>query len=322
MPKISVVIPIYNGEKTIQETLESLFQQTFQDFEAIAIDDGSQDRTLEILQSISDSRLTIYSYANSGPSASRNRGIFHATGEYIAFLDADDLWTPDKLEAQLKALQNHPKAALAYSWTDYIDEAGNFVKNGKHITVSGNVYECILVNNFIENGSNPLVYRHVFSEMGKFDEQFFGVEDWDMWNRIAARYEFVAVPKVQILYRVMPSSTSTNVSQQEQQSLKAIEKAFSQAPEPIKYLKRKTVSNLYKYLMWKVIEGYPSWRNGRAATRCFWNYLRLNPQFILQPKLIVSIALKITIIVILPPKYAKNILDKWAGKTKNKSITF
>ena len=318
MPQISVVIPIYNGEKTIQETLESLFQQTFQDFEAIAIDDGSQDRTLEILQSISDSRLTIYSYANSGPSASRNRGIFHATGEYIAFLDADDLWTPDKLEAQLKALQNHPKAALAYSWTDYIDEAGNFLQSGRHMTENGDVYARILVNNFIENGSNPLVSHHVFSEIGNFDEQFFGVEDWDMWIRIAAHYEFVAVPKAQILYRTTTTSISTNIAKQEKYCLQVINKAFEKAPEVLKPLKYKSLTNIYKYLSWKAIEGYPSRKNGRTAIRCFWYYIRLNPQFIFsQPKFLVIMTFKIFIIATISPKYASIILDKWKRMSTN-----
>ncbi|MCF3623160.1 glycosyltransferase family 2 protein, partial [Planktothrix agardhii] len=118
MPKISVIIPVYNGEKTIQKTIESVLQQTWQDFELIVINDGSQDATLEILSSIQDPRLRILSYSNAGLASSRNRGITEATGEYISFLDADDLWTPDKLEAQFQALEEHPEAAVAYSWTD------------------------------------------------------------------------------------------------------------------------------------------------------------------------------------------------------------
>ncbi len=101
MPKISVIIPVYNAEETIKETLESVLSQTFSQFEIIVINDGSQDKTLEIVSRILDPRLKVLSYPNAGVSVSRNRGISQAAGEYVSFLDADDLWTPDKLETQL-----------------------------------------------------------------------------------------------------------------------------------------------------------------------------------------------------------------------------
>src|SRR5574338_867068 len=123
MPTISVILPVYNGEKTIQETIESVLQQTFEDFELIIINDGSQDATLHQVSTLSDARIKVFSYPNAGVSASRNRGIAQAEGEYIAFIDADDLWTPDKLGAQFKTLQTNPQVAVAYSWTNWIDES-------------------------------------------------------------------------------------------------------------------------------------------------------------------------------------------------------
>src|SRR4028118_1589922 len=157
MPLISVIIPVYNGEKTIRETIESILNQTFTDFELIVINDGSQDATLEIVECIQDSRLKVFSYPNAGQAASRNQGISHACGRYISFIDADDLWAPDKLEAQLKALQANPQAAVAYSWTKCIDELGQFSRRGSHISATGNVYGKLLLIDFIENGSNPLI---------------------------------------------------------------------------------------------------------------------------------------------------------------------
>src|SRR5919199_5480676 len=109
MPLISVVIPAYNSEKTIQETIKSVLKQSFKNLELIVIDDGSKDSTFDIVSSFSDSRLRVFSYLNAGVSASRNRGLAKAAGEFISFLDADDLWTPDKLEAQLKALEANPQ---------------------------------------------------------------------------------------------------------------------------------------------------------------------------------------------------------------------
>src|SRR3712207_5841233 len=98
MSLISVIVPAYKGEKTIQKTIESVLNQTFTDFELIVINDGSQDATLDVVSSIQDSRLKLFSYPNAGISTTRNRGIYHAVGEYISFIDADDLWTPDKLK--------------------------------------------------------------------------------------------------------------------------------------------------------------------------------------------------------------------------------
>ncbi|OIP68988.1 MAG: glycosyl transferase family A, partial [Oscillatoriales cyanobacterium CG2_30_40_61] len=231
MPKISVVIPVYNGEKTIQKTIESVLKQTWQDFELIVINDGSQDATLEILSSIQDPRLQILSYDNAGLASSRNRGIDQAQGEFISFLDADDLWTSDKLEAQFQALQEHPEAAVAYSWTDYIDQLSQFLHSGRHITINGNVYQHLLVNNFLENGSNPLIRKQALNQVGKFDTSLKAGEDWDMWLRLAVHYQFVAVPLPQILYRVSADSMSSQIKNQEIECLKVIEKAFKSAPE-------------------------------------------------------------------------------------------
>ena len=115
MPLISVIIPVFNGEKTIQDTIQSVLNQTVTDFEIIVINDGSTDGTLEIIQKITDTRLKVFSYPNTNQAASRNRGLEKATSKYIAFLDADDLCTPDKLESQRDALERYPNAALAYS---------------------------------------------------------------------------------------------------------------------------------------------------------------------------------------------------------------
>ena len=200
MPLISVVIPVYNGEKTIAETIESVLNQSFSNFEIVVINDGSQDSTLDVIASIQDPRLKIFSHPNAGLSASRNRGISQSSGEFIAFLDADDLWTPDKLEAQLTALQENPNAAVAYSWTDFIDETGQFLADGSHRTANGDVYADLLLFNVLQNGSNPLIRMQALINIGNFDESLPSAEDWDMYLRLAARYHFICVSFPQILY--------------------------------------------------------------------------------------------------------------------------
>ena len=226
---ISVIIPVYNGEQTIRKTINSVLNQTFSDFELIVINDGSQDSTLEIVSSIPDSRIKIFSYPNSGQAISRNRGIERASGEFIAFLDADDLWKPNKLEAQLKALEANPQAAVAYSWTDFIDKDGQFLGTGTRINYSGNVYEKLLVRNFLEHGSNPLIRRQALIEVGGFDGSLTPAEDWDLYLRLASRYQFILVPSAQVLYRVSANSSSA-MPQSIQQEAKAILDTLASIP--------------------------------------------------------------------------------------------
>jgi glycosyltransferase involved in cell wall biosynthesis len=121
-PTISVVIPTYNATATVLETIASVQAQTHRDLEILVINDGSTDDLLACLApTITDSRVQIHSYPNGGLPVARNRGIERATGEYIAFIDADDLWTPDKLERQLQALEANSRAGLAYSWTYFME---------------------------------------------------------------------------------------------------------------------------------------------------------------------------------------------------------
>jgi len=271
-PQISVIVPVYNGKKTIQETIESVLNQTFSDFELIVINDGSQDSTLEVIANIQDARLQVFSYPNAGVAASRNRGLSHACGKFISFLDADDLWTPDKLEAQLKALQENPQAAVAYSWTDHIDESSQFLTPGPHITVSGDIYARLLLGNFLSNGSNVLVRTQALLEVGAFEQSLAPAEDWDMWLRLAAHYHFVAVASPQILYRISTNSASCNIAKMEAACLRVIERAYSQAPASLQHLKPETLGFLYNYLLSKVLEGPPGRQKVLTAARLFWHY--------------------------------------------------
>ncbi|HEY9905481.1 MAG TPA: glycosyltransferase [Candidatus Sericytochromatia bacterium] len=309
MPLISVIIPVYNGEKTIRETIESALNQTFQDFELIVINDGSQDATLEIVEGFQDSRIHIFSYSNAGQAISRNRGFSQSVGEFIAFLDADDLWTPNKLEAQLQALQANPQSAVAYSWTDYIDEFGEFSRRGSHINVSGDVYKNLLMINFLENGSNPLIRRQALTEVGDFEKLLTPAEDWDMWLRLAARYHFVAVPSPQILYRVYAHSSSFNISKLEAGCLQVINRAFAQAPETLQPLKRDSLANLYKYLTSKALEGPPERRRSLVAALFLGQAIRNDP-WLLRAGVLLKVLFKIAVSTLLPSQLAQVLLTK------------
>ena len=310
MPLVSVIIPVFNGEKTIQETIESVLNQTITDFELLVINDGSQDGTVEIVECISDSRIQVFSYPNAGQSTSRNRGIELAKGDYISFIDADDLWTSDKLEAQLKALQANPKAGVAYSWTDWIDESSQLLGKGSHNTEQGEVFTKLLLNDFVANGSNALIRRDALTEVGGFDPSVTPAEDWDLWLRLAARYEFVAVRSPQILYRISPNSASFNVWKMESSSLQVIDKAFAVAPQSLQYLKSQCLGNRYKYLTFKAIEGYPERNKGIAAIRFLGNAIKNDPS-LLRAKVIWKVLFRIAAITLLTPKLAQAVINKF-----------
>jgi glycosyltransferase involved in cell wall biosynthesis len=247
MPEISIIIPAYNAEKTIVETLASVQAQTFSDWEAIVIDDGSTDNTLNLLKAQKDPRIRVFSCPNAGVAAARNRGLAEVTGDFVAFLDADDLWTPDKLELQRAALQANPEAGVAYSWNYYqyenLDDSYAETSN----RFEGNVYADLLIKNFIQNGSNPLVRKEAIASVGLFDSTLIGCEDWDYYLQLAKNWPFVLVPKVQVIYRQSPGSVSSNIEVMKHYLLVLINRTFKTVPKELKHLKNESVSWVYKY---------------------------------------------------------------------------
>jgi glycosyltransferase involved in cell wall biosynthesis len=300
VPTISVIIPAYNSEKTISYTIQSVLNQTFSNLELIVINDGSQDSTLEVITQIPDSRIQVFSYPNAGGNVSRNRGLHRAVGEFVSFLDADDLWTRDKLQSQLKALQENVTAKVAYSWTDYIDKNGEFILSGKRVNFKGNVYENLLLNNFLENGSNPLICRKALITLGGFDESLSAAQDWDMWLRLASKFNFICVPSVQILYRISGNSVSSNLIRQEKSCLQVLKTAYKDKPSTLKNSWNISLANLYKYLTCKALQKPFNRQKGLASARLLWKYFINDPSRLKNLNFTSKLLLKIVIILILP----------------------
>jgi glycosyltransferase involved in cell wall biosynthesis len=304
-PLISIVIPAYNAEGTISETVASVLAQSFADFELLVIDDGSTDGTQSVLEGFADERLQVHSFSNAGLSASRNRGTTLACGQFVAFLDADDLWTPGKLAAQLEALEAHPEAVLAYSWVDFIDENSQYLTNGTYQQLSGNVYVSLLLGNFLESGSNPLIRRTQLIEAGGFDETLTSGEDWDCWLRLAAHHPFVLVPQADVLYRKSAGSMSRNTVRMEKNILQVIERAFMQAPAHAQALRPISVANLYKYLTFLSLEGTPSRNSATQAVRYLWFALVNNPALLRQRKVLSKVLVRLIAFFLLPKAQAQ-----------------
>ncbi|MBH8574219.1 glycosyltransferase [Nostocaceae cyanobacterium CENA369] len=308
LPIISVIIPVYNSEKTIKVTIGSVLKQTFEDFELIIINDGSQDSTLDVISEIKDSRIKVFTFTNGGGNVSRNRGLNMALGEFVSFLDADDIWTSDKLQLQLQALQENPTAKVAYSWTDYIDENDRFLVSGTHTSINGDIYEKLLINNFLENGSNPLIYKESIIELGGFDESLKAAQDWDMWLRLAARYFFVAVPCVQILYRVSAYSLSSNLVRQEKACLQVLERAYQVRPLINQTSWKLSLTNLYKYLTCKALQRPFNKQKGIAAIKFLWKYFLNDYSRLQRISFTLKLLFKSVIIIILPPTISTTLL--------------
>ena len=289
MPNISVVIPAYNAEKTIGETIASVLAQTYADFELIIINDGSQDATLDVVRQftdeltdeLTDERIKVFSYANSGPQKSRNRGIDQALGQYISFVDADDLWTPEKLELQLRALEAQPEASVAYSWVDGIDETNKITRSGQRSTLEGDVFEALLLNNFLGNGSNPLIRAAALRQVGGFDPAILAGQDWDMWLTLATHYGFVVVPRVQVFYRKVSNSTSwsSNLRRQEQGLMQVMAKHLDSRSE-LTASRHRYLAFCYRYLLFECFEKCPpNFSNGLLSLRFFFKAVYLEPRW-------------------------------------------
>ncbi len=281
MPTISVTIPAYNATRTISATLDSILKQTFSDFEIIVINDGSTDNTVEKVQEFQDPRIKIFSYENGGIVAALNRALTHARGEYIAFMDADDLWTPDKLELQLKALQDYPEAGVAYSWTtDFIDGKEDQQLPDKPMYFSGDVLPQLLVSNFLRHGSNVLVRRSAIDVIGELDPIASPAEDWDYYLRLAAQYPFALVPKHQIFYRQSTTSLSSNVSRMEKAGIYVIEKAYKTAPAKYQHLQKQSLAILFEYCAQRYIQCSQDRPGINQAGKKLWQAVTVYPQTI------------------------------------------
>ena len=210
MPEVSVIIPVYNGEKYIEEALESVLAQTFRDFEVIVINDGSTDTTEERLAKYQD-RIVYVRQENRGLAATRGRGLELAKGEWIAFLDADDVWLPRKLELQVEFAGRHPEYGIVTTDALSFEGERTVVPSLKewYRPASGNVLENLLFGNWIPP-SAAMIRRECFEKVNTFDvpPPAFG-EDWLMWMQIAAYYPVYFIDEVLVRRRLHSASMSS-----------------------------------------------------------------------------------------------------------------
>jgi len=183
---ITVVIPTYNRATFLKDAIDSVLAQTFLDFELIVVDDGSTDDTPKLLSSYNN-KVRVITQTNQGPSAARNRGIEAAKGKWIAFLDSDDVWKPDKLKKQVRFITDHPDTKICQTEEVWIRNGKRVNPRKKHEMHSGWIYEkCLPL--CIVSPSSVMIHQDVFEKVGLFDETMPACEDYDLWLRIAPHY--------------------------------------------------------------------------------------------------------------------------------------
>jgi glycosyltransferase involved in cell wall biosynthesis len=226
-PRVSVIIPTYNHRDFIPNTLESVFSQTFEDYEIIMVNDGSPDKVGEYLRPLAEAgRINYIEQANQGQAAARNRGLAAARGEFVAFLDDDDMWQPDKLEWQVAAMkESGAETGVLYGQKT---ELGS-----KHLEAfpsanapSGDVLAEFAGAGWIQSPGQTLIRRSALEQAGGFDTNIWGVDDWDLWLRLARVTHFKFVPRVSLIYRRHQSNASINFYRMYLNANKVIRKNF------------------------------------------------------------------------------------------------
>ena len=211
MPKVSVIIVTYNRAELLGAAIMSVVNQTFEDFELVIVDDASRDGTSSVVKNFHDQRIKYICHAvNKGEAGARNTGVMNASGEYIAFLDDDDEWLPEKLALQVDLLErSSAQVGIIYTGRYTIDGASEKEIGVMIPTKKGDLSQEIRRRNFITL-SSVLLRRQCFDAVGLFDENIIFGPDYDMWIRIAPMYHFDYIAMPLVKYLVHPNSLSAN----------------------------------------------------------------------------------------------------------------
>lgn len=283
--KVSVIMPTYRGASRgfLSDAIESVLQQTYTNFELLIVDDGSTDQTRDLCKKyLCDSRVTYIYQKNSGVSKARNSGIQRATGKYVCFLDDDDMWVKDKLEKQINFIDAlcDPKLGLCYTALEIIDVTGkktgviqSHPVHGVHSVHSmhknsaqKNIFKKLLCKNLVDCTSSVLIPRHIFQDVGFFNEALSYAEDYDLWLRIAKKYHVYSLDEPLALYRDHGDKLSANLEKMEKNTLFVVSAAiesFSDIDKRAVFYKNHM--NFANYRFW--LEDYVLFRRHVACAK-------------------------------------------------------
>lgn len=229
-PAVSVVIPAYKHADYIANALASVFAQTFQDFEVIVINDGSPDHTGDtLLPWVTTGRIRYLEQKNAGQSAARNAGTALARGEFLAFLDDDDLWPENKLELQIAQLRKNPEAVVSYGYVEGFGGTQNF-RDPRSPGPSGWIKSTLLRGNVITSPGQTVIRVEHLRAVGGLDRSISGAEDWDLWLRLADRGTFEFLEECTLKYRLHANNASNNANYMFSAQMQVLKKHLGATP--------------------------------------------------------------------------------------------
>jgi glycosyltransferase involved in cell wall biosynthesis len=292
MPKVSVIIPVYNVERYVGAAIQSVLDQTFQDFEILIIDDASPDQSIAVCRRFMDARIRIIQQANRGLAGARNTGIRNAKGEYLAFLDSDDLWTVDKLEKHIAHLDHNSEVGLSYCRSAFIDQEGEPLHYHQMPKLKDIDPVHLLCRNPIGNGSAPVIRRQVLEEIQfmdnlhgspeicYFDEHLRQSEDIECWLRIALKtnWSLEGLPEPLTLYRVNTGGLSASLFKQLASWEAVIEKTRGYAPQLIDQWGSLARAYQLRYLARRAVQ----LRDAKLALKLVHEAIFTDPRIVLQ----------------------------------------
>lgn len=255
MTLVSIIIPAYNHAHLLADTLHSALAQTHAALEVIVVDDGSQDNTRGVVAAFAG-RVTYLRQENAGVCAARNSGLALAQGEFVLFLDSDDLLAPKAIEIKSALLQEDSRAALAYSAFRYVGEDGRRVLDEAHPKPNGSPLRRLLLRTLGFPPGNALIRRAMLESVGKWDTELSGAADTDLWIRLAhAGHAFAYADVALFDYRILSNSMSRNYTRQINDEFKRLDKFFARPNLPVEIMQLQSCSRAILHL--------------EAATRCY-----------------------------------------------------
>ena len=244
---VSVVVPAYNAVRTLPATMASILSQSVEPLEVIVVDDGSKDDTAELARSLG---ARVVTQANAGHAAARNTGIGAAEGRYVAFLDADDLWLPDKLERQLDEIGLNPEIRALQTGAARIDDDLRLLWVEHCTRSTDQLWDTLYFRNMPALMSTIMVERELLEDVGGFDASLVILQDWDIAIRLAQRGQFHSLPDALAAYRYYETSQSANVDIHVEPGLRVLEKAFADPdlPADVRARRRRAYARFYAML--------------------------------------------------------------------------
>lgn len=249
-PLVSVVIPAYNAATTIRDTVQSALSQTFASIEVLVVDDGSRDNTIAVVNGIADPRVRLIVQPNGGAAAARNTGIEASEGRWVAFLDADDLWVPHKLRAQLDALEMVTDAFASQSSAYLVDDQMRILDTRRCIQPENDLLTFLRFQNLPAAASSWIVRRDVLEAIGGFDTSLGILEDWDLSIKLARFGRPLNLEEPLTLYRQHPGNRSLNLDIHIDPGLRVLDRVFSDPglPQEIRDHEREIHARFYTML--------------------------------------------------------------------------